>query len=112
MRNMYIHGGKPARRYLAVADLHAFQGTWIFSQVAAHTEPVGPAAAAAGGDIVAIDRPLTAEVREGAPEASMHAAVGLTAYRSQIAAVEGMDDGADAVNTLHCLPMVSKLAEF
>ena len=116
MQNMYIHGGKPARRNLTVADLRAFKGAWIFSQVAAHTEPEGPAAAAAGGDIVAIDRPLTAEVREGAPEASMHAAVGLTGYRSEVAAVEApfqaMNAGTDAVNTLHSQPMVAKLAEF
>ena len=116
MRKRYTHGGKPAWRNLTVADLRAFKETRIFSQVAAHTEADGSAAAAAGGDIVAIDRPLTAEVREGASEALMHATMGLTAYRSEVAAVEaafqGMNAGADAVYTLHSQPMVTKLAEF
>ncbi len=109
---MYTHGGKPARRNLTVTDLRAFKGTRIFSQVAPHTDAEGSAAAAAGVDLVAIDRPLPAEVREGAPEASMHAAVGLTAYRSEVAAFEAMNDGADAVDTLHRLPTVSKPAKF
>ena len=46
----------------------------------------------------------------------MHAAVGLTANRSEVAVVEAafeaMNDGADAAYTLHSLPMVAKLAEF
>ena len=69
-----------------------------------YTEARGSAAAAAGVDIVAIDRSLTTEVREGAPEAFMHAAVGQTGYRRAVAVVEAafeaMNDGADAANTL------------
>ena len=46
----------------------------------------------------------------------MHAAVGLTGYRSELpvvdAAFEAMNDGADAPYTLHSLPMAPKLAEF
>ena len=116
MRNMYAYGGEPARRNLTVTGLRAFTAKRIFSQVAAYTETRDPAAAAAGVDIVAIDRSLTAEVREGEPEAFMHAAVGLTANRSEVAVVEAafeaMNDGADAAYTLHSLPMVAKLAEF
>ena len=116
MQNIYTHGGKPARLNLTVADLRAFKTKRILSQAAAYTEADGPAAAAAGVDIDSTDRPLTAEVREGAPDAFMHAAVGQTPYRSAVAVVEAafeaMNDGADAANTLHSLPMVPKLAEF
>ena len=56
--------------------------------------------------------PLNSLKAWGAPEASMHAAVGLTAYRSEVAAIEApfqaMNAGADAVNTLHSQPMVTK----
>ena len=116
MRNMYAYGGEPARRNLTITGLPAFTAKRIFSQAAAYTEADGPAAAAAGVDIDATDRPLTAEVREGAPDAFMHAAVGQTGYRSAVAVVEAafeaMNDGADAAYTLHSLPMVAKLAEF
>ena len=116
MRNMYAYGGEPARRNLAMTGLRAFTAKRIFSQVAAYTEAHSPAAAAAGVDIDATDRPLTAEVREGAPDAFMHAAVGQTGYRSEVAAVEAafeaMNDGADAAYTPYSLPMVPKPAEF
>ena len=116
MRNMYAYGGEPARRNLAMTGLRAFTAKRIFSQVAAYTETRGPAAAAAGVDTDATDRPLTAEVREGAPEAFKHAAAGPTACRSEVAAAEAafeaMNGGADAAYTPYSLPMVPKPAEF
>ena len=116
MQGRYTHGGKSARRNLTVAGLRAFRAKRIFAQVAAYTEADSPAAAAAGVDIDASDRPLTVEVREGAPEAFTHAAAGPTACRSEVAVVEAafeaMNDGADAVFTLHSLPMAPKPDEF
>ena len=116
MQGRYTHGRKPARRNLTVAGLRAFEAKRIFSQVAAYTEAHSPAAAAAGVDIDAIDRTLTAEVREGAPEAFTHAAAGPTACRSEVAVVEAafeaMNGGADAAYTPYSLPMVPKPAEF
>ena len=116
MQDRYTHGRKPARRNLTVAGLRAFKAKRIFSQVAAYTEADSPAAAAAGVDIDATDRPLTAEVREGAPEAFTHAAAGPTAYRGAVAAAEAafeaMNGGAYAAYTLHSLPMVPKPDEF
>ena len=109
---MCTHDGKPALRNLTAAELRAFKGTRIGSQVAAHANAEGSAAESAGIEVVAVDCPPRAEVREGAHEALIHAAVGLAPCRSEVAAYEAMNDRAGAVYRPHSLPAILKLAEF
>ena len=115
MRRIYTYGGKPASRNLTIADLRAAKGKRKFTQVTASTADEAAAASEADIDIITTESPLTDEIRKGAPETFLHAALMLTDYRSEgaviDAAFEAMEDGADAVYTLRSLRMVSMLAE-